>query len=64
MSKATKSALLGAAIGLAAYGTYDLTNQATMRDWPLIVTVVDMAWGMVLSAAAASVGFIALRIFE
>ena len=42
--------LLGALFGLIAYSTYDLTNQATLKNWPLIVTTVDLAWGM----AAAS----------
>lgn len=50
------AALWGAAFGLIAYGTYDLTNQATLRDWPLIVTVVDMAWGALLTAIAAGIG--------
>jgi uncharacterized membrane protein len=43
----------GALFGLVAYATYDLTNHATMRDWPLIVTVVDLGWGTVLTAAVA-----------
>ncbi|NVN97425.1 DUF2177 family protein [Candidatus Nomurabacteria bacterium] len=42
--------LLGALFGLIAYSTYDLTNQATLKDWPLIVTVVDLAWGMVAAS--------------
>jgi uncharacterized membrane protein len=43
----------GALFGFVAYATYDLTNHATMRDWPAIVTVVDLAWGTVLTAAVA-----------
>ncbi|MCW0232773.1 MAG: DUF2177 family protein [Ferrovibrio sp.] len=50
------AALFGAAFGLVAYGTYDLTNQATLRDWPALVTVVDMAWGALLTAMAAGIG--------
>jgi uncharacterized membrane protein len=50
------AALFGAAFGLVAYGTYDLTNQATIKDWPVIVTVVDMAWGSLLTAIAAGIG--------
>jgi uncharacterized membrane protein len=49
--------LWGALFGLFAYATYDLTNMATLRVWSLKVTVIDMAWGMVItgvSAAAAS----------
>jgi len=44
----------GALFGLVAYGTYDLTNQATLRDWPAWLTVLDMAWGTVLTTVAAS----------
>lgn len=43
--------------GLITYATYDLTNLATIRDWPFIVTVVDMIWGMVLSVTVSFVSF-------
>jgi uncharacterized membrane protein len=43
----------GGLFGLVAYATYDLTNAATLRGWPLIVTVVDMAWGTLLTMAVA-----------
>lgn len=46
----------GAVFGLVAYGTYDLTNQATLRDWSPTVTVIDMAWGTVLTACSAAAG--------
>ncbi len=39
----------GLLFGFITYATYDLTNLATLKDWPLIVTVVDLAWGSVLS---------------
>jgi uncharacterized membrane protein len=49
-----QNALLhGGLLGLVAYGTYDLTNLATLRDWPLRVTVLDLAWGIAASAASA-----------
>jgi uncharacterized membrane protein len=48
----------GALFGLVAYGTYDLTNQATLRDWPVMLTVLDMAWGTVLTAIAATVAYV------
>lgn len=35
----------GALLGLAMYATYDLTNQATLKDWPHIVTIIDLLWG-------------------
>lgn len=52
--------LHGALFGLCGYATYDLTNMATIRDWPLIVTVVDLIWGTVLSATVAGVSYLIL----
>lgn len=52
---------LGAVLGFAAYGTYDFTNLATLRNWPVVVTVVDLIWGTVVTAASATGGFLALR---
>lgn len=52
-----KAALNGAILGLVAYGTYDLTNHATLRDWPLIVVIVDMAWGAFVTSVMALGGF-------
>ncbi len=49
-------ALNGAVLGFLAYATYDLTNQSTLRDWPLSMTVVDIAWGMLVTAVAATAG--------
>jgi uncharacterized membrane protein len=43
--------LYGAFFGLATYATYDLTNLATLKDWPLLVTIVDLIWGSVLAAS-------------
>jgi uncharacterized membrane protein len=43
----------GAIFGFITYATYDLTNHATLRDWPLLVTIVDMAWGTTLGAVTA-----------
>jgi uncharacterized membrane protein len=43
----------GALLGLVAYATYDLTNLATMKNWSVTVTVVDMLWGAVLTAVVA-----------
>jgi uncharacterized membrane protein len=51
----------GALLGLVAYGTYDLTNQATLRDWPAWLTALDMAWGTVLTAIAATLAHAAAR---
>ncbi len=55
-----RTTLLRAALfGLIAYATYDLTNLATVKDWPLTITIVDMLWGTALSTAVAYVGFVA-----
>ncbi|MCB1423920.1 MAG: DUF2177 family protein [Nitratireductor sp.] len=51
------AAVYGGILGLAAYGTYDITNTATLRDWPALVSVVDMAWGTVLTAGVAYVAW-------
>jgi uncharacterized membrane protein len=52
-----RTTLLRAALfGLITYGTYDLTNLATVKDWPLLVTVVDMIWGAVLSVVVGLAG--------
>lgn len=48
---------LGAAFGFVAYATYDLTNLSTLRDWPILVTVVDLAWGTFLTGTAALAGY-------
>lgn len=53
-----KAVLNGAVLGLVAYATYDLTNHATLRDWPLAVTLADIPWGMFVTAAGASAGFL------
>jgi uncharacterized membrane protein len=55
------AALNGLVLGLVAYGTYDLTNQATLRLWSTRLTVADMAWGGVITALAATIGFLAVR---
>jgi len=47
----------GALYGLITYATYDLTNLATLQDWPLVLSIVDIAWGTVLAVATSSVGF-------
>ena len=53
--------LAGALFRLVTYATYDLTNLATIKDWPVIITVVDLAWGMTLSALVSLAGYFAIR---
>lgn len=56
-SSLRRALLLGAFFGLVTYATYDLTNHATVKNWPWIVTVVDLAWGTVLAASVSCVGY-------
>ena len=56
--------LYGALFGFFTYATYDLTNQATLRNWTVSLTVVDLAWGTVLGAVVAFVSTVAVtRLF-
>ena len=58
----TQALLAGIFFGLVTYATYDLTNLATVKDWPLIITIVDLIWGMFVSAAVSVVTyFIAIK---
>lgn len=49
-----QAAMWGALFGLFTYGTYDLTNQATMRNWSTALTLVDVGWGTILGAGVAA----------
>ncbi len=51
----------GAVFGLLAYATYDLTNLSTIRDWPWQVSLIDMAWGTVVTSVVSIVGFYAAQ---
>ena len=46
----------GGLIGFIAYGTYNMTNYATLKDWPIKMTAIDWPWGTALSALAAVMG--------
>ena len=46
--------LRGTLFGLVTYAAYDLTNLATLRDWPMLVTVIDLVWGMALTAMTST----------
>jgi len=57
-SGSLKTTLLRAALfGLITYATYDLTNLATLKDWPVLLSVVDMLWGTVLSVFVSYISF-------
>ncbi len=47
----------GAMLGFFCYATYDLTNQATLRNWSPLITIVDLAWGTLVTAAASATGY-------
>lgn len=53
----TYALLAGAFFGFVCYATYDLTSLATTKDWPLLVTIVDLAWGAVLAASVSSITY-------
>lgn len=52
-----RAIMTGAALGLLAYATYDLSNMATLAGWPLSVTIIDILWGGLLTAITASAGY-------
>jgi uncharacterized membrane protein len=55
----------GLFFGLIAYGTYDLTNHATLKNWPLIVTVTDMVWGASVTGVISLVTtYLTIKLFE
>jgi uncharacterized membrane protein len=59
-----KAIFLGLFFGFITYQTYELTNYALVKDWPLIVVVVDIAWGMILSSLVSAITFLlATRVF-
>ena len=56
-----RAVLLGGFFGLVAYATYDLTNLATLRNWPWLLSLVDMTWGLVLTASVSCIGYLVGR---
>jgi uncharacterized membrane protein len=59
----TYAIMAGAFYGLLTYSTYDLTNLATLKEWPLLITVIDMIWGMFLSFSVSLISYlIAIRL--
>lgn len=54
-----QQALLHAALfGLITYATYDLTNLATLKNWPILVSIVDLIWGTTLSASVVGISYV------
>lgn len=53
-----QAVLLGSLFGLITYATYDLTNLATVKNWPLIITIVDLIWGTILAASVSLITYL------
>ena len=53
--------IYGVLFGFFTYATFDLTNLATLRDWPIKIVIIDIIWGMVLTGSVASSGFYIMR---
>ena len=51
-----RTLIAAALFGFFAYATYDLTNLATLKDWPVRIVLIDIAWGIFVSAASATAG--------
>ena len=63
-SESWRTALIyGSLFGFFAYGTYNMTNLATLRGWPMSMVAVDMLWGTAISGASAALGFAVTRHF-
>lgn len=60
----TEALWRGAVLGLAAYGAYDLTNHATIANWPLAMTILDMFWGMTVTAATSVIAYFIIQSFK
>ena len=56
-----KALLFGAVLGLVAYGTYDITNLSTLKGWSAKLSMIDLAWGTVLTAVSATIGYWIVR---
>jgi uncharacterized membrane protein len=59
-----KVLLMGAVLGLVAYGTYDITNLSTLKGWSVKLAVIDIAWGTVLTAVSATIGYWVVKAFN
>jgi len=52
---------MGALFGFFAYATYDLTNLATLKEWPLTISIIDIAWGVFLTGTVSTISFFITR---
>ncbi|MBL8598436.1 MAG: DUF2177 family protein [Devosia sp.] len=56
--------LMGAVLGLVAYGTYDITNLSTLKGWSVKLAIIDIAWGTALTAVSATIGYLVVQAFN
>src|SRR6056297_1656100 len=63
-NSALTSLLLGAVFGFMAYATYDLTNLATLKNWPLTITIIDIIWGTCLTAVVSLAGYYVVELVK
>ena len=61
-ARAVQALRYGAGFGFFTYATYDLTNWAVMKDWTFSISIMDMAWGSVVTGIASLAGFLAMRL--
>lgn len=60
----TYALFVGMFFGLITYSTYDLTNLATLEDWPLKITIIDLIWGSSLGGMVSTISFFILKLFN
>ena len=60
----TYALFAGMFFGIITYATYDLTNLAVVKDWPVAITIIDLIWGTFLSSTTATVSFLLIRLFQ
>jgi len=59
----SKALINGAILGFLAYGTYDITNMATLKDWPVNMSIIDVTWGTGLTALSSVSGYFAVNAY-
>lgn len=60
----SKAIVAGVLFGFMTYATYDLTNLATLKDWPITVTVVDLLWGSFLSGSISTITYLLFNLLN
>ena len=55
--------IMGGLFGFFTYATYDLTNLATVKNWPLVITAIDLVWGSVVCALTSVISYLIIKLF-